>query len=132
MKSFFNTTVFLFLLSSSLDVMAACGGQVVDPRPVLTPSVMITAGSGGDSWHEVQCANGQLWDLKQGAGHPVDPSGFVGTWSMTSDSVTHSYDQAYTYQLRRTGSAGSPSYCLDGADDFDISLSSAPNNACTQ
>lgn len=131
MKSFFNTTVFLFLMSSCLDVMAVCSGQVVDPRTVLTPSVKIVAASGGDSWNEVHCADGQLWDEKQGAGDPVDPSGFVGSWSMTSDSVTHSYDQAYTYQLRRSGSPANPNYCLDGAEDFDISLSNAPNNACT-
>lgn len=130
MNAFINGVLLVSAVLVSADVLAICQGTTVDPASELTPDKMIVANAGADSWHEVQCADGRLWDQKLGAGHPTDPSGFVGTWSMTSTSVTHTYDKAYTYELKKLGSA----LCLDGAgdQDFQITLDSAPGNKCTE
>lgn len=130
MKAFINGILLVSAVLVSVDVLAVCPGTVVNPTSVLTPDTMIVATAGADSWHEVQCADGRLWDWKLGAGHPTDPSAFVGTWTMTSTSVTHTYDKAYTYELKKAGQ----NYCLDGVgnQDFPITLKTAPGNKCTE
>ncbi len=49
------------------------------------------AGQAADRWQEEHRAGGQLWDYKLGAGHPIDPSKQVGTWSLAANAVTHAY-----------------------------------------
>ena len=53
-------------------------------------------GSQTDRFQEEHLANGDLFDYKRGPGHPVDPRGKVGTWSVAqglvgAQGVTHRY-----------------------------------------
>ena len=44
-----------------------------------------------DRWQEEHRAGGQLWDYKLGDSSTVDPRKQVGTWTVGSNAVTHTY-----------------------------------------
>jgi hypothetical protein len=54
---------------------------------------MMCAARGGDRWQEFHRSDGALIDFKRGAGHPIDPTQQVGTWSFNNaaSTVTHNY-----------------------------------------
>ncbi len=64
-------------------------------------------------------SSGQLWDFKRGAGHPIDPTERVGSWSVVDSStsrgalVNHSYlgGSAFSYQVCRVGTTTSYGFC---------------------
>lgn len=45
-----------------------------------------------DRWQEEHRASGELWDYKKGPTDRVDPSKKMGSWSLSADTVTHTYD----------------------------------------
>jgi hypothetical protein len=110
-----NIYKFVFVLISVLavdNVIADCTGTKITNPDVSVVGNMITGSYNGDSWQEVHCNGGRLWDLKQGIGHPVDPSGFVGNWGINNNNLVHTYDgTSYEYELIRKSGGG---YCLKG------------------
>lgn len=69
-------------------------------------------------WHNGNAAGGVVIDFKLGPGHPVDPSGRVGTYSVstagTNSTVSYAYGGStnYAYRVCRVGST---SYAFCGA-----------------
>jgi len=78
------------------------------------PGRYVCAQRGSDTWRECHgtisgttcTGSADLWDLKRGAGDPVDPSEKVGEWRISGTDgvdkvVTYDYGTggAYTYQL---------------------------------
>lgn len=69
-------------------------------------------------WHNGTAASGVVVDFKRGPGHPVDPSGQVGTYSVSTAGATSTVSYAYggsnnyAYRVCRVGST---SYAFCGA-----------------
>ena len=68
------------------------------------------SGGGMDTWQEVHCANGNIFELAQGPEDPVDPSKVVGTWKIYGTirgggnevvcyTYTPSEEQRYCFQV---------------------------------
>jgi hypothetical protein len=74
----------------------------------------ICAARGSDRWQEFHAANRDLIDYKRGAGHPVDPTRRVGTWTATNGNnatVTHTYGpHSFTWALCRDNASSNPPF----------------------
>jgi len=78
---------------------------------VLTGNTMC-ATRGADRWQEYHQSGGTLIDFKLGAGHPVDPTETVGTWTSSNpnSTVTHNYGAGgvFTWLVSKPPSAAGP------------------------
>lgn len=100
------------LMLGAANAMAACEAstRVSGASLANTLNGKVFSGSkGADQWQEVHCANGELWELAEGASDPVDPTHEVGTWSTSTSgggTVTHSYSggSSYIWTLHTTAS----------------------------
>lgn len=85
----------------------------------------ICATQGNDKWQEQHRAGGQLWDYKKGPGDTVDPTEQVGTWSITSNTLTHSYGSvSYSYSVHLVSGN---SYTLCGPSIINATIQAAPS-----
>lgn len=82
----------------------------------------LCAARGGDRWQEFHQGTGQsgnLIDFKLGAGHPVDPTKTVGTWSSNNganSNLTHTYGaQSFTWLVCQVGTANNYTLVSTGA-----------------
>jgi len=59
---------------------------------------------------------GDLIDYKRGPGHPVDPTGKVGTWSIVGNQINYNYGPAanYTYDVYEKN--GAYSFCVGASE----------------
>ena len=125
MKPIFLLLPFAIAFTSTI-VVADCSND-----PLLTDAgtslsgnrIDATAAAGSDSWNEVHqgtASGGNLCEVAQGSGHPVDPSRVVGTWTPSGSSVTYNYGTggSYTFALRSTtatpGIGATIYYCNGG------------------
>jgi hypothetical protein len=112
----FNKTSTALLLSMAL--IGAAQGQTCSCSgngtklgtaeiQALLSNKMVCASVGGEQWQEWHNGNagGPLVDYKKGPGDQVDPSATVGSFSISSDTVTYTYgSQSYQYEVCQTPS----------------------------
>lgn len=55
---------------------------------------------------------GDLIDYKRGPGHPIDPTGKVGTWSIAGNQINHNYGPAANYTYDVYEKTGAYSFCV--------------------
>lgn len=104
------------------NAIAACPGAAVDAATVLSGKGI----SDGTS-NEVHCSNGDLVEIAEGVGHPVDPTHVVGTWSANGSDVTYNYNggDSFTFTVRKQGA--DYNFCRGGNVDI---VSSLPDGNC--
>ena len=127
------------------EAMAACSDPLVTNQDLadLIAGNTVCAAFGGNRWqeqHRGAGTSGELWDYKQGPGHPVDPTSRVGSWEVRTAGreqiVRYIYGAgafSYNYQVRGTGIVGQPhSFCgaFDGGVDIDNALILPGEVAC--
>ena len=131
MKTFVLASTMALALVSG-EAMAVCsGGTRLDAGQITAlltnNTVCVPAATVPDmTWQELHSSGGNLIDYKRGAGHPVDPTETVGTWSVSGTGVgnsfvTHNYGSggSYTYSVFGTGVVGtSHSFCGSGPEIF--------------
>jgi hypothetical protein len=102
------------------------GGTPANPTAVggnftsFITGATICAARGTDRWQEFHAAGGgasggALIDFKRGAGHPVDPTRQVGTWTAndTDSTVTHIYGpHSFTWALCRVDASNPVTYTM--------------------
>jgi hypothetical protein len=114
MKKLLLTTL---LMTSSVNVFAACSGTLVsDANATLSGKTLCVGSSGAWENQEYHQAGGALIDYKMGAGHSVDPTTQIGTWSASGASVTYSYTDGGSFIYSVYDLTGG-NYCLQGATD---------------
>jgi hypothetical protein len=115
------TIVLGVFLATTGNAFAACstpflaGGALstlltsVGGRTICSPS---SCTGSNCSWQEQHRSGGQLWDYKKGPSDAVDPSEQVGTWSISGNTVTHTYGAPppYPYNVKDNGD-GTFSFC---------------------
>lgn len=118
-NSVYVATLAILLISGN--ATAACSNgpgvaRVNDPAALLAGKT-VCAAIGGDRWQEFHTGttSGLLIDYKRGPGHPVDPSGTVGSWSVSGSGgntvVNHTYGSVtYPYSVFNNGN-GTYSFC---------------------
>ena len=106
-----------FILALSLgNTYAACSGNTRMNATQLGIFVgkTVCATLGSDKWQEEHRGSGitgQLWDFKLGAGHAVDPTEQVGTWTIVGTGnnavMRHSYTggNSYDYAVYNNGNS---------------------------
>ena len=83
-------------------------------QAALTGNMMClgTVSDPNNRWQEFHRSDGALIDFKLGAGHPIDPTQQVGTWSFNNaaSTVTHNYGAGgvFTWLMCRAGPPGNP------------------------
>lgn len=129
MKKIFVTGAVL-LLGFSGNVFASCLDTQMTDSPPSTPTLTtvitnntICATQGAEKWQEQHRPGGELWDYKQGPGHPVDPTEKVGTWSIINNQIVHTYGStSYSYNLHRRTGAGANAFTLCGPLTLDVTI----------
>lgn len=111
----------LFLTFGLGNAYAACSGNTRMNATQLGAIVgkTVCASLGGDRWqeeHRGSGTTGQLWDYKLGPSHAVDPTTWVGTWTIVgtgnSAIIRHSYTggSSYDYVVYNNGN-GTYDFC---------------------
>lgn len=113
------------LMLGAANAMAACPGVSIDAATVL-PGTAISDGTS----NEVHCSNGDLVEIAEGVGHPVDPTHVVGSWSASGSDgsdVTYNYSggDSFTFTVRKNGS--NYNFCRGGNVDI---VSTLPSGSC--
>ncbi len=94
-----NRAVFLVTLLMAVLAGSAMAGSAGDRigdstgelSTYLTNQLFMGSDPGGsDTWQEVHCQNGDIFELAKGAGDPVDPSKVVGSWRIIDIGVSGS------------------------------------------
>jgi hypothetical protein len=98
------------------------GGTPANPTAVggnftsFITGATICAARGSDRWQEFHASGGALIDFKRGAGHPVDPTRQVGTWTANDadSTVTHTYgpQSSFTWALCRVDGSNPVTYTM--------------------
>jgi hypothetical protein len=82
--------------------------------------------------HHAGTSGGSLVDYKRGA-DPRDPSETVGTWSVSGNTVTHTYTggNSYAWTVYRIGATDNYSFCDGATEVVRANISLTGIQACT-
>lgn len=94
--------------------------------------------SSPDRWQEEHLASGQLWDYKQGNGHPIDPRKQVGTWTAFNPPgnapprIRHVYAGGLTFEWTVHNNNGVISFCTgqNGQEHVRAKIRAGTNVGC--
>lgn len=110
------------------------GGDLVTKPGVLFSgkTVCAVASSGSDRWQEYHAPSGDLIDYKLGAGHPVDPTTRVGSWSSSATTLTHIYgpSASYVWSVCKDTTSGPYRFCNGSSAVVTNSTLIAGQQAC--